>query len=106
MRVPLMNPNTLSDRDMPSGKNDITATGDRPSPIRGRSQPGADVEELTHAYGREIFERLGSERHFPFHPAWWDDRLMEWTMGDEAVKVELFRFIDVLPLLNSGSAIS
>ena len=31
---------------------------------------------------------------------------MEWTMGDEAVKVQLFRFIDVLPLLRSPADIT
>src|SRR5262249_44375338 len=37
----------------------------------------------------------------PLTPRWLDDRLMEWTMADSAVKVQLFRFIDVLPLLRS-----
>src|SRR6476659_6399995 len=60
----------------------------------------ADLEALTHAYGREIFARLGHGGLAPFSPGWWDERLMEWTMGDEAVKVQLFRFIDVLPLLH------
>ena len=41
-----------------------------------------------------------------FTPDWWDDRLMEWTMSDEAIKVQLFRFIDVLPLLRSPADIS
>ncbi len=31
---------------------------------------------------------------------------MEWTMGNEAVKVQLFRFIDALPLLRSPAQIS
>jgi RHH-type proline utilization regulon transcriptional repressor/proline dehydrogenase/delta 1-pyrroline-5-carboxylate dehydrogenase len=100
-----MDGNTPADRVMQSWQNDITTDGDRPSPMLARGRPSAEVEELTHSYGREIFERLGSSRHFPFQPAWWDDRLMEWTMGDEAIKVELFRFIDVLPLLTSGPAI-
>jgi RHH-type proline utilization regulon transcriptional repressor/proline dehydrogenase/delta 1-pyrroline-5-carboxylate dehydrogenase len=37
-----------------------------------------------------------------FTPRWWDDRLMSWGMGDEAVKVQLFRFVDVLPMLRSS----
>jgi len=64
------------------------------------------LEQLTHAYGREIFARLDSTRVMPFSPAWWDQRLMEWTMGDEAVKVQLFRFIDVLPLLDGSEAVN
>ena len=66
----------------------------------------ADVEALTHDYGREIFARLRQGGPLPFGPAWWDERLMEWTMGAEAVKVQLFRFIDVLPLLDSPAQIT
>jgi RHH-type proline utilization regulon transcriptional repressor/proline dehydrogenase/delta 1-pyrroline-5-carboxylate dehydrogenase len=66
----------------------------------------ADVEALTRDYGREIFARLPHAGPFLFSPAWWDERLMEWTMGDEAVKVQLFRFIDVLPLLDSPAEIT
>jgi RHH-type proline utilization regulon transcriptional repressor/proline dehydrogenase/delta 1-pyrroline-5-carboxylate dehydrogenase len=64
------------------------------------------LEQLTHAYGREIFARLDGTRVMPFSPAWWDQRLMEWTMGDDAVKVQLFRFIDVLPLLDGSEAVN
>lgn len=65
-----------------------------------------DLESLTHAYGREIFARVDRTGPMPFGPAWWDERLMEWTMSDEAVKVQLFRFIDVLPMLESPAQIS
>src|SRR5262249_16284522 len=65
----------------------------------------AELEALTQDYGREIFARLGGERPFLFTPRWWDDRLMGWGMRDEAVKVQLFRFVDVLPMLPSPAAI-
>jgi RHH-type proline utilization regulon transcriptional repressor/proline dehydrogenase/delta 1-pyrroline-5-carboxylate dehydrogenase len=64
-------------------------------------EPGSALEDLTHDYGREIFARLGRDGPTPLTPAWFDDRLMAFTMGDEAVKVQLFRFIDVLPLLHT-----
>ena len=57
-------------------------------------------------YGRELFARLDSQGPLVLSPAWWDERLMEWTMGDEAVKVQLFRFIDVLPLLRTPEEIA
>jgi RHH-type proline utilization regulon transcriptional repressor/proline dehydrogenase/delta 1-pyrroline-5-carboxylate dehydrogenase len=66
----------------------------------------ADVEALTQDYGREIFARLERAGPLLFSPAWFDDRLMEWTMGNEAVKLQLFRFIDVLPLLRSPPEIT
>src|SRR5437660_5924953 len=65
-----------------------------------------DVEWRKHDYGREIFARLGQRSPLPFSRAWWDERLMEWSMGDEAVKVQLFRFIDVLPTLGTPEQVS
>jgi RHH-type proline utilization regulon transcriptional repressor/proline dehydrogenase/delta 1-pyrroline-5-carboxylate dehydrogenase len=65
-----------------------------------------NVESLTHDYGREIFARLDHAGPAPFSPGWWDERLMEWTMGDEAVKIQLFRFIDALPLLQTPSSVN
>ena len=66
----------------------------------------ADLEALTHDYGREIFARIGHGGMLPFSPSWWDERLLSWTMGDEAIKVQLFRFIDVLPLLHSSREVN
>ncbi|MBL8799078.1 MAG: L-glutamate gamma-semialdehyde dehydrogenase [Planctomycetia bacterium] len=61
----------------------------------------ADLESRTQAYGREIFARLDRGKLLPFSAAWWDERLMALTIGDEAIKVQLFRFIDVLPQLRT-----
>ena len=36
---------------------------------------------------------------------WWTGRLLEWAVRDEAFKVQLFRFIDVLPTLKTPSQI-
>jgi RHH-type proline utilization regulon transcriptional repressor/proline dehydrogenase/delta 1-pyrroline-5-carboxylate dehydrogenase len=63
-------------------------------------------EERTRAYGREIFARLDRRGPLVFSPAWLDDQLMQWSMGDEAVKVQLFRFIDALPNLKSSEEVS
>src|SRR4029077_15338794 len=66
----------------------------------------AEVEELTRRYGREVFARVGRAGPMPLSPPWWDDRLMEWSMGEEDGKVQLFRFADVLPRLRSPADIS
>ncbi|MGH7174373.1 MAG: proline dehydrogenase family protein, partial [Gemmataceae bacterium] len=72
-----------------------------------KSNPAiTDVETLTQSYGREIFARLNRGTTIPFSSSWWDERLMEWSMGDEAVKLQLFRFVDVLPLLHSPETIA
>jgi RHH-type transcriptional regulator, proline utilization regulon repressor / proline dehydrogenase / delta 1-pyrroline-5-carboxylate dehydrogenase len=64
-------------------------------------EPARDLEALTQDFGREIFARLGDQKPLLFTPSWWDERLLQWTMGEEAIKVQLFRFIDALPLLSS-----
>jgi RHH-type transcriptional regulator, proline utilization regulon repressor / proline dehydrogenase / delta 1-pyrroline-5-carboxylate dehydrogenase len=73
-------------------------------PARGDSD--AEIERLTRAYCSEIFARLDRSNPILFSPSWWDDRLMELTMGDQAVKLQLFRFIDALPLLTSPPDVS
>ena len=55
-----------------------------------------DLESRTRAIGRELFDRVGRGAS-PLDRGWWDDRLMALTMGDDRVKVQLFRFIDALP---------
>ena len=70
------------------------------------TRAGPDVERLTYDYGREIFARLGHHGPLPLTRGWWDERLMAWSMSDEALKVQLFRFIDALPLLNSPQEIN
>src|SRR5271167_4970982 len=64
------------------------------------------VEQLTHAFGHDLFARLDQRGPVLFSPRWFDDRLMEWSMADEALKVQLFRFIDALPLLKTPAEIS
>lgn len=41
-----------------------------------------------------------------FESRWWEDRLMDWSMSDESIKVQLFRFVDVLPMLRDHEAIT
>src|SRR5258706_7271909 len=53
-----------------------------------------------------MFARVSQRSPLLFSPRWWDDRLMDWTMHDEAVKVQLFRFIDALPQLRTADSIS
>src|SRR5215813_13403455 len=66
----------------------------------------AAIEERIHAYGREIFARIDRHGPLPFTPSWFDDRLMNLTMREEALKVQLFRFIDTLPLLRDPNAVA
>lgn len=65
-----------------------------------------ELEKLTRAYGEELFARVDRRGPFLFSPGWWDERLMALTMNDEALKVQLFRFIDALPLLHTPEAVA
>jgi RHH-type proline utilization regulon transcriptional repressor/proline dehydrogenase/delta 1-pyrroline-5-carboxylate dehydrogenase len=67
---------------------------------------GGALEDRIQAKGREIFARLDQDRPRPFSRAWVTTRLMDWSMANERLKVELFRFIDVLPSLNSSHDIA
>jgi RHH-type proline utilization regulon transcriptional repressor/proline dehydrogenase/delta 1-pyrroline-5-carboxylate dehydrogenase len=64
------------------------------------------IEQATQRIGRALFERLDTRRPGIWDRRWWDDRIMQWAMADESVKVQMFRFIDVLPMLRTNEAIS
>jgi RHH-type proline utilization regulon transcriptional repressor/proline dehydrogenase/delta 1-pyrroline-5-carboxylate dehydrogenase len=66
----------------------------------------ASLERLTRAYGQELFARVDRRGPMLLSPGWFDERLMEWTMDDEAVKVQLFRFIDALPQLGGPASVA
>ena len=56
-------------------------------------------ESRAQSYGREIFARLDRSGPTPLTKPWLDERMMGLTMGHEALKVQLFRFVDTLPYL-------
>ena len=65
---------------------------------RTTSFVAATVDREAREIGRALFAEVGRGPH-PRERAYWDDRLMDLTMGDPEVKVQLFRFIDALPSL-------
>jgi RHH-type proline utilization regulon transcriptional repressor/proline dehydrogenase/delta 1-pyrroline-5-carboxylate dehydrogenase len=65
----------------------------------------AAIEVLTQSIGRELFANLQIAQPHVWQRRWWDDRLMAWSMRDEQLKVQLFRFVDVLPMLGSADAV-
>lgn len=63
------------------------------------------LEAGVQSIGHRIFD--AAKEYLSIHPAdWFDARVMEWAMTDEALKVELFRCIDVLPALHSADEIT
>ena len=62
------------------------------------------IEATTREVGRFIFDHLSHSQPSVLQRRWWDDRIMAWAMQDESVKVQMFRFIDVLPMLATSEA--
>jgi RHH-type proline utilization regulon transcriptional repressor/proline dehydrogenase/delta 1-pyrroline-5-carboxylate dehydrogenase len=58
------------------------------------------------ARGREIFSLMQGENPGVFNPRNITGRMMDWAMRNETLKVQLFRFVDVLPTLNSSRDIA
>jgi len=64
------------------------------------------IERTTQEVGREILDRRQRPLNTIFQRRWWDDRIMAWAMADEAVKVQMFRFVDVLPMLRDSASVT
>ena len=62
------------------------------------------IEAGARELGIEILDRIAHRQPSILERRWWDDRVMAWAMQDESVKVQMFRFIDVLPMLDSSEA--
>jgi len=56
-------------------------------------------EERVRAIGLELFEGIRRESGGVLSPERWMETLLERSLGDEDAKLQLFRFIDVLPAL-------
>ncbi|MCE9604390.1 MAG: L-glutamate gamma-semialdehyde dehydrogenase [Planctomycetia bacterium] len=65
----------------------------------------AHIEAQTQEVGRYVFEHLSRSRPNLLSRRWWDDKVMAWAMADESVKVQMFRFVDVLPMLGTSESV-
>ncbi|MBC8351774.1 MAG: L-glutamate gamma-semialdehyde dehydrogenase [Planctomycetes bacterium] len=65
----------------------------------------ASIEHRTQELGRYLFDHLDEQKPSMLQRRWWDERLMDWAMRDEGLKVQLFRFVDVLPMLRTNEAV-
>ena len=52
--------------------------------------------------GRALFDRAADLSPEFTSPKWWQERLMQWSMGQPDLKVRLFRLVDVLPSLQTA----
>lgn len=65
----------------------------------------AALEHSTRRIGQFLLDHSEERQPSVWERKWWDDRIMSWAMHDESVKVQLFRFVDVLPMLNTSESL-
>lgn len=65
--------------------------------------------ELEHSIfleGKELFKAIKNEKESLFDKQYWLGRMMDWVMKDPSFKVDLFRFVDVLPVLSTKDQVA
>ena len=70
------------------------------------TDPAADLESAIHRIGRDLANRSEGQTPSIFQSSWWSTSLLDLCLKDEAFKVQLFRFVDVLPSLTSDAQVA
>lgn len=67
----------------------------------------SELEVSVRQMGERIFKSLDDDPGGSiFNKDWWYGRIMDWSMKNEHFKVQMFRFVDVLPYLQSSSDVA
>ena len=64
------------------------------------------MQSAIQAKGETIFNLMEGDTKSIFSKDYWNGRIMEWSMKNEHFKIQMFRFVDVLPNLQSGSEVA
>lgn len=65
------------------------------------------TQSLVQKKGEEILKRMESQSKVSlFSKDFWYGSIMDWSMKNEQFKTQMFRFVDVLPSLNSGTDVA
>jgi RHH-type proline utilization regulon transcriptional repressor/proline dehydrogenase/delta 1-pyrroline-5-carboxylate dehydrogenase len=65
-----------------------------------------ELEQSIANEGTQIFNEIKKGQESLFDKQYWLGRMMEWVMKDPGFKVDLFRFVDVLPALVSNEQVA
>src|SRR5690242_6976336 len=76
-----------------------------PAPMRIPPAADSDVEQFTQTIGADLLELARGKSGGMFSSRFWSDKLMGWAMQDGAFKTQLFRCVDVMPVLRTPEAI-
>ena len=66
----------------------------------------AALDTAIYALGEELWKRMKGETPGVFNKDFWQGRILEWAMKDPSFKVDMFRFVDVLPTLQTKEQVS
>jgi RHH-type transcriptional regulator, proline utilization regulon repressor / proline dehydrogenase / delta 1-pyrroline-5-carboxylate dehydrogenase len=66
----------------------------------------ANLDEAIRQRGKAFFASIRGESASIFNKGFWTGKVMDWAMKNEAFKVQLFRFVDVLPYLTTSAALT
>lgn len=63
-------------------------------------------ESRTQELGKKLFELSSETSMNLFDKGFWSGKMMDWSMQNHEFKVQMFRFVDVLPVLNESSQVT
>jgi RHH-type proline utilization regulon transcriptional repressor/proline dehydrogenase/delta 1-pyrroline-5-carboxylate dehydrogenase len=66
----------------------------------------SNLEARIKTRGQEFFSVIKGETPSIFDKGWWTGKLTDWCMSNDNFKVQLFRFVDVLPYLTTSESLS
>lgn len=75
-----------------------------PGPLTAAPRPtaaDADHEARIRAIGDELLTKARTQKAGLLSARFYSDKLMDWSMQDHEFKVQLFRFVDVFPMLTT-----
>lgn len=64
------------------------------------------LDDAIRQRGKAFFASIRGESPSIFNKGFWTGKVMDWAMQNEAFKVQLFRFVDVLPYLTTSDNLS
>jgi len=64
-----------------------------------------NLEKEIKGLARELYRKAAINKPSLFKPQDWMGRMIDWSLEDESLRVALFRFVDVLPSLDSPAKI-
>jgi RHH-type transcriptional regulator, proline utilization regulon repressor / proline dehydrogenase / delta 1-pyrroline-5-carboxylate dehydrogenase len=68
--------------------------------------PATNIEAEIQRLGEELWNRIRGEVPGIFNKGYWQGKILDWAMADPSFKVDLLRFVDVLPTLQTTEQIS